>query len=183
MNSSQNSSPHIVPSSNDKLKQIQVYEDFLIACYEFDYILVLRISESENYLFEYLVPIKYRHGELTPIDAFVVYKKKLWTSTQNIVSIYNIEKQNNAHTFTLELKFPIEDDFLSTMTGFSDYILAGSVRGKIYLVDTQKYNIQKVLDGHRDQISCFTTLFDGCIVSGSGASDRRVTIWDDLRSS
>ncbi|CAF4210785.1 unnamed protein product, partial [Rotaria magnacalcarata] len=70
----------IIPSPTDKLECIQVYDNLLFACYRDDYLLSLRVSDSNTYTYESLISVKYKKDDSTPIDAFIAYNKQLWVS-------------------------------------------------------------------------------------------------------
>lgn len=172
----------VTPSPTDRLDRLQVYEDFLFACYRDDYILVLRSSDSNTYTYEHLVSVKYKIGESTPIESFLVYNKQLWISAGCIIYIFNIGGTNNDDAFSLRMKKPVDDDNLITMLGFSGYIWAGSLRGNVYVFRMDNYELYKTFAGHRDSVCCLCPMLDTYVVSGSAQRDTSIAIWENVQA-
>lgn len=168
----------VIPSVDDKLQRIQVYDDRLFACYEVDYLLIFRFSDAGTYNYEHIITVKYKDGESTPIDAFVVYEDQLWVATGNILHVFNVNNSTNNNFYNLMMKRPIEDDQLTTMVGCSDHVWAGSLKGKIYLFLMNNCELYKTFDGHNDTVFCLASMFDTHVISGAGRKDRSIAIWD-----
>ncbi|CAF0996628.1 unnamed protein product [Adineta steineri] len=182
-NSSGSGSAQVTPSPTDKLERIQIYEDLLFVCYRDDYILVLRKSDSNTYMYEHLISVKYKTGDSTPIESFLVYNKQLWISTGCIIHIFNINNTKNKDLYDLLMKKPVDDDHLITMLGFSGYIWAGSLRGNVYVFRMDNYELYKTFAGHRDSVYSICPMLDMYVVSGSGQNDTSIAIWENIQTS
>uniref|UniRef100_UPI00358EBBC7 DENN domain-containing protein 3 isoform X3 n=1 Tax=Myxine glutinosa TaxID=7769 RepID=UPI00358EBBC7 len=49
--------------------------------------------------------------------------------------------------------------------------------GKVYVVDTENYTIERELKGHVDSVTCLLHIKDRYVLSGSGRRDGKVAIW------
>ncbi len=172
-----------IPSPADILERLQVYEDLLFACYRDNYIIILRISNSNTYSYEHLVSVKYKSGDSIPIDSFVVYNKQLWVSTGCILSIFNAEKIDEENVYNLLMKKPVDDDHLLTMLGFEGHIWAGSLNGSVYVFRMDNYELSKTFAGHRDSVGALCSMLDTYIVSGSAQNDTSIAIWEKTQTS
>lgn len=173
----------VIPSPTDRLKEIQIYDTLLFACYHNDYILVIRKSDANSYICEHIVSVKYKAGESTPIDSFIIYDNKLWISAGPIIHIFGAGNTNEKSSYELLMKKSVDDDRLTTMLGFSDYIWAGSYCGNIYLFRMDNYERHNTLAGHRDGVSCLCSMSDTFIISGSAENDTSIAIWDKVQIS
>lgn len=171
----------VVPAEKDKLDRIQIYDERLFACYQNDYVLVFRLSESGSYVYETLISVKYKVGESIPIDSFVVYKDQLWIATGNILHFFNVSMTASNNFYNPIMKRPIEDDRLISMIGFSDYIWAGSLRGNIYVFLMHNYELYRTFSGHTDSVCCLSSMLDRYVISGASAKDRSIAIWNDVQ--
>jgi WD40 repeat protein len=191
-----NAPAQINPSPNDKLERIQIYEDLLFACYRDDYIIVLRMSDSNVYTYEHLISIKYKTGNALPIDAFLIYNKQLWVSTGCIISIFDVnetydenaynlimKKPVDENAYNLIMKKPVDDDNIMTMLGFSGFVWAGSLNGSIYVYRMDNYELYKTFSGHRDSVYCLCPMLDTYVVSGSAERDTSIAIWENVLAS
>jgi WD40 repeat protein len=169
----------VIPSSTDKLERLQIYEDLLFACYRNDYMLILRISDPNTYTFEHLISVKYKAGESVPIDSFCVYNKQVWASTGSIIHIFDV---NNKNSYSLLMKKPVDDDHLSVMLGFSNYIWAGSLSGNVYIYRMDNYELYKTFAGHHGSVCCLCSMLDMYVVSGSAQSDTSIAIWENVQT-
>lgn len=176
-------SAEAVPLPTDKLERIQVYENLLFACYRDDYIIILRKTDSNTYIYEHLISSKYKTGVSVPIDSFLVYNQQLWISSGYIMSIFNINNTNDDNSYNLIMKIPVDDDNLLTMFGFSGYIWAGSASGKVYIYRMDNYELYKTYYGHRGNVLCLCPIFDTYIASGSAQNYPSIAIWDDVQKS
>jgi len=174
--------PQIIPSPNDKLERIQTYEDLLFACYRDDYIIVLRLSDSNTYKYEHLISVEYKAGESVPIDSFVVYNQQLWVSKGCIISIFNVQNTNDENAYNLLMKTPVDDDNLVTMLGYQGYIWAGSLNGNVYVFRMDNYELYKTFAGHRDSVWCLCSMLDMYVVSGSAQNDTSIAIWENVQT-
>ncbi|CAF1452441.1 unnamed protein product [Adineta ricciae] len=121
-------SQEIISTFSNELKTIQVYEDLLFACYRDDYILIFRMINTDTYIYEDAVSIKYSQDSSMPINSFLVYNRQLWISTGYILYVFNITPGSKKNSYHLIMKKHIEDDHLLTMLGLTNYIWAGSSR-------------------------------------------------------
>jgi WD40 repeat protein len=172
----------VIPSSSDKLESIHVYEDLIFAGYHDDYILILRISDSNIYTYEHLISVKYKAGDSTPIDSFIVYNKQLWISTGCIVYIFNVNNTDKEHSYNLLMKKPVDEDHLITMIGFSGYIWAGSLRGNVYVFRMDNYELYKTFAGHHDSVCILCSMLDMYVFSGSAQNDTSIAIWENVQT-
>ena len=188
-----NSKPTVNLTANDRLDRIQVYNDLLFACYHEDYIVILRMNDSNIYKYEHAISVKYKTGESIVIDAFLVYNEQLWISTGCIVSVYNVKNNNEQHQkqtasedddngYNLIVKRPVEGDCVITMLGFDGFLWAGSYNGSVYVFRMDNYELYKTFTGHRDSVRSLCSLFDTYVVSGSGQNDTSIAIWENIRS-
>lgn len=53
----------------------------------------------------------------------------------------------------------------------------GSTKGKIYILDTECYQIQKELHGHSDKVTALCSAEDRYVLSGAGKNDGKIAIW------
>ena len=176
-------SAEIIPSPNDKLERIQIYNDLLFACYRDDYIIVLRISDANTYTYEHLISVEYKTGNTVPIDSFLVYKKQLWISTGCIISVFNVDNSHQENSYSLLMKTSVENDNLMTMLGFSGYVWAGSLNGNVHVFRMDKYELYKTFSGHRDNVFCLCPMSDQYVVSGSAQGDTSIAIWENVQPS
>jgi WD40 repeat protein len=168
-------------TSADILERIQIYQDLLFACFRNDFILILRVSDSNVYIYEHLITVTYKQGEPTPIDSFNVYNKQLWISTGCIIYIFNVDNTNKENFYNLLVKRPIDDDRLVTMLGFSNYMWVGSLRGNVYVFRMDDYELHKTFAGHKDSVCCLCSMLNTHIISGSAANDTSIAIWDNVQ--
>ncbi|CAM4758151.1 unnamed protein product [Rotaria magnacalcarata] len=173
----------IIPSPTDKLERIQVYDNLLFACYRDDYLLSLRISDSNTYTYESLISVKYKKDDSTPIDAFIAYNKQLWVSAGCIIYIFSINDVNDENSDNLLMKKPVDDDRLVTLLGFSGYIWAGSLRGNVYVFRMDNYERFKTFAGHHDSVCCLCPMLNTYVISGSSQNDASIAIWDNVQIS
>ncbi|CAF1399018.1 unnamed protein product [Rotaria sordida] len=173
----------IIPLSTDKLERIQIYGDLLFACYRYDYILILCISDSNTYTFEHLISVKYKTGDSTPIDSFIVYNKQLWVSSGCIIYIFNVNNTNDENSYNLLMKKPVDDDRLITMLGFSGHIWAGSLHGNVYIYRMDNYELHKTFAGHSDGVCSLCSMLDMYVISGSLQNDTSIAIWENIQPS
>ncbi|KAM4550180.1 DENN domain-containing protein 3 [Fundulus diaphanus] len=52
-----------------------------------------------------------------------------------------------------------------------------SVKGKIYILDTERYEVLKELHGHMDKVTALCSAEDRYVLSGSGKHDGKIAIW------
>ena len=52
-----------------------------------------------------------------------------------------------------------------------------STKGKIYILDTERYQILKELHGHTDKVTALCSAEDRYVLSGAGKNDGKVAIW------
>ncbi|CAF0784526.1 unnamed protein product [Rotaria sp. Silwood1] len=171
----------IIPSITDKLERIQIYDDLLFACFRYDYILILRISDSKTYTFEHLISVKYKTGDSTPVDSFIIYNKQLWVSSGCIIYVFNVNNTNDEHSYNLLMKKPVDDDCLITMLGFQDHIWAGSLHGNVFVFRMDNYELHKTFAGHSDGVCCLCSMLDTYVISGSLQNDTSIAIWENIQ--
>lgn len=179
-NPSTNITP-VIPSPMDKLERIQVYDKILFGCYCNDYILSIRISDSNTYTYGNLISVKYK-DDATPIDSFTAYKKQLWISAGCIISIFSINDTDSENSYNLLMKKPVDDDRLVTMIGFSDYICAGSLKGNVYLFRMDNYELFRTFAGHYDSVCSLCSVLDIVIISGSAQNDTSIAVWENVQT-
>ncbi|CAF0752462.1 unnamed protein product [Adineta ricciae] len=172
----------VIPSSSDKLERLQIYENLLLGCYCNDYILVLRIIDINTYTYEHVISVKYKIGDSTPIDSFLAYNKQLWVSTGCIIHIFDIDNEIEGGSYDLRMKKSVDDDHLMTMLGFSGYIWAGSLHGKVYVFRMDNFELYKTFAGHRDRVFCLCSMLDTYVVSGSAQNDTSIAIWENVQT-
>ncbi|CAF2337555.1 unnamed protein product [Rotaria sp. Silwood2] len=172
----------IIPATTDKLERIQIYNDLLFACYRYDYILILRISDSNTYTFEHLISVKYKTGDSTPVDSFIVYNKQLWVSSGCIIYIFNVNNTNDENSYNLLMKKPVDDDCLITMLGFSGHIWAGSLHGNVYVFRMDNYELHKTFAGHHAGVCSLCSMLDMYVLSGSLQNDTSIAIWENIQT-
>ena len=180
---SSNPPAEIIPSPDDKLERIQIYEDLLFACYRNDYLIVLRISNSNTYTYEHLISVEYKAGSSVPIDSFLVYNKQLWVSTGCIISVFNVNNFHQENPYKLLMKTAVDNDNLVTMLGLSGYLWGGSLNGNVYVFRMDKYELYKTFSGHRDSVFCLCPMLDQYVGSGSAQGDTSIAIWENVQPS
>lgn len=173
----------IVPSVNDKLERIQIYEDLLFACYRNDYIMILRMTNSNTYTFEHIVSVEYKTDAAVPIDSFLVYNKQIWVATGCIISIFNVNNTNEDNRYNIFMKTPVDDDRVVTMLGFSGFVWAGSLKGKVYVFRMDTQELYKTFAGHYDSVYCLCPMLDMYVISGSGPQDTSIVLWENVQTS
>lgn len=52
-----------------------------------------------------------------------------------------------------------------------------SAKGKIYIVDTERYEVLKELHGHSDKVTALCSAEDRYALSGAGKHDGKIAIW------
>lgn len=173
----------IVPSANDKLERIQIYEDLLFACYRNDYIMILRMTNSNNYVYEHIVSVEYKTDATVSIDSFLVYNKQIWVATGCIISIFNVSNMDEENRYNLFMKTPVDDDHVITMTGFSGFVWGGSSKGHVYVFRMDTQELYKTFSGHYDSVFCLCPMLDTYVVSGSGPRDTSIILWESVQIS
>jgi len=129
------------------------------------------------------MPVKYRIHDSVLIDSFLAYNNQLWVSTACIIWIFNVNKTKDQDAFSLIMRIPVDDDNLVTMLGFSGYIWAGSLNGKVYVFRMDNYELYKTFAGHRDSVWCLCSMLDKYVVSGSAQNDTSIVIWENVQRS
>lgn len=54
---------------------------------------------------------------------------------------------------------------------------SSSTKGKVYILDTERYQILKELYGHGDKVTALCSAEDRYVLSGAGKHDGKVAIW------
>lgn len=54
---------------------------------------------------------------------------------------------------------------------------SSSTKGKIYILDAERYQILKELYGHGDKVTALCSAEDRYVLSGAGKLDGKVAIW------
>lgn len=52
-----------------------------------------------------------------------------------------------------------------------------STKGKVYIVDSERYEILKELQGHSDRVTALCSAEDRYVLSGAGSHDGKIAIW------
>lgn len=52
-----------------------------------------------------------------------------------------------------------------------------STKGKVYIVDAERYEILKELQGHGDRVTALCSAEDRYVLSGAGKQDGKIAIW------
>jgi WD40 repeat protein len=165
----------------NELKYIQIYEDLLFTGYRDDYILIFRISNSNTYVYEQIVSVKYQDHSI-PINSFLIYNEQLWISASYIIYVFKINSTKTKKSYDLIMKNHLDDDHLLTMLGVSGYIWAGSSRGNVYIFRMDNYELLKTFDGHKDGVCCLCPMLDTYIISGSQQYDTSIVIWENIET-
>ncbi|CAF1541290.1 unnamed protein product [Didymodactylos carnosus] len=157
-----------------KLFRIQLTNDLLIVGYS-DYILILRRTSQDRFVYEYIISVKYNSQDERAINSFIAYNNQLWISSANILSIYNISDK----TYKLLMKTAIDDenDTCESMIVSNGFIWCGSSRGKLYVFRMDNYDLSKSYDGHHDKIRSLCVMTDKYLCSGSSSNDTSIAIW------
>jgi WD40 repeat protein len=167
----------------NRLKSIQIYANRVFACYHDDYILIFGITESNTYLYEDKISVKYKTDCSMPINSFLIYNQQLWISASYIIYVYRIDQENNRNSYKLIMKKHLADDHLLTMLGFSDHIWAGSLCGNVYIFRMDNYELVKMFNGHKDGVRCLCPMLDKYVISGSQQDDTSIVIWENAQAS
>jgi WD40 repeat protein len=138
------------------------------------------MSNSDTYIYDDIVSVKYNKTDSIPIHSFIAYNKQLWISASCIIYIINI---NNKKSYDLIMKKPLDDDHLLTMLGFSSYIWAGSARGNVFVFRMDNYELLKTFHGHNDGVYSLCSMLDTYVISGSGQDDTSIIVWDATKIS
>ena len=173
----------IIPSANDKLERIQIYGDLLFACYRNDYIMILRMTNSNTYTYEHIISVEYKTDAAVSIDSFLVYNKQIWVATGCIISIFNVNNTDENNRYNLFMKTPVDEDHVVTMLGVSGFVWAGSTNGKVYVFRMDTQELYKTFAGHYDSVCCLSSMLDTYVISGSGPRDTSIVLWENVQTS
>lgn len=56
-------------------------------------------------------------------------------------------------------------------------VARNSTKGKIYILDTERYQVLKELHGHNDKVTALCSAEDRYVLSGAGKHDGKIAIW------
>lgn len=163
----------------NQLRQIEIHNELLFARYRDDYIHILSMDNSNSFVYDQSVSVKYKNSSI-PINAMLIYNQQLWICAGYIISIYDIRKQSRKTTFDLAMRKHFEDDHILTMLGMTNYIWAGSARGNIYIFRMDNYELLTSFNGHKDGVCCLCPMFDTRVISGSKKDDTSMVIWENF---
>lgn len=167
------------PQTPNLLQSIEIHGDLLFARYRDDYVLILSMDNSNSFIYDQSISIKYKNSSI-PIDSILIYNQQLWICAGYIISIYDIHKQSKKTTFDLAMRKHFEGDQILTMLGMTNYVWAGSSCGNIYIFRMDNYELFETFNGHKDGVCCFCPMFDTHVISGSKKDDTSIIIWKNI---
>ncbi|KAM3595803.1 uncharacterized protein V6R79_003012 [Siganus canaliculatus] len=123
-----------------------------------------------------------QRGSTTTFSCLLLLpeKEELWSvcADSGEVSIWHLKDTSKPfHSVTLR-----DCTACRCMIRVKNQVWVGSIgrtstKGKIYILDTERYQVLKELHGHNDKVTALCSAEDRYVLSGTGKQDGKIAIW------
>ncbi|XP_036411282.1 DENN domain-containing protein 3 isoform X1 [Megalops cyprinoides] len=166
--------------SCDRLQSIQLFSGILWCCAR-DCIMEMRKNGVPHRRLSLPEHLSSRPSTFSGF-TLLTEKEQLWTGCAEAAELCVWHTRDLAKPFQ---RIPLQDcEGVTCMIKVKNQIWVGcrgwsqgKVRGKIYVVDTDKHTVEKELVAHTDSVQALCSAEDRYVLSGSACEDGKIAIW------